>query len=145
MIQAHHITSTLKFLRGLLCGLAPNSCLSASYSGRMEAKLKMGKWVNPTMSVAALFMCSILIVLHVAVWTDAVRIQRGNIIPVLCSLNIWLWNFWHFHFQKEQICTNLPHVHPKLLPKYMLTLYHVMFQLIHHIYFYVTTCPSPCK
>lgn len=67
MIQAHHITSTLKFLRGLLCGLAPNSSLSASYSGKMEAKLKTGIWVNPTMSVAALFMCSSVIVLHVAV------------------------------------------------------------------------------
>lgn len=76
----------------LWCGLAPNSCLRASCSGRMEVATRSNWWIPQWVS-AALFTCSSMTALHAAVSIVAVHIQCGDFILILCSR---LMNYWMF-------------------------------------------------
>ena len=62
----------LKLPTGLWCGLAPNSCLNTNLKLFRQIGSKTetgGKWMDSTLTVAALLTCSIMITLYAAVWT----------------------------------------------------------------------------
>lgn len=62
----------LKLPTGLWCGLAPNSCLNTNLKLFRQIGSKTetgGKWMDSTVTVAALLTCPIMITLYAAVWT----------------------------------------------------------------------------
>lgn len=72
-------TAKLKLPTGLWCGRAPNSCLNTSLKLFRQNGSKTEtqcKWMNSTLTVAALLTCSIMIALYASVWT---------VILMLCS------------------------------------------------------------